>query len=488
MDNLDEDSLFFGLKRGDIAAYEAVFKRYYKTLVVFLLVINCVEPSIAQQAGSKGNHDRPNIIFLLTDDQRADALGVMGNPIIQTPHLDAMAEAGYLFRNAYVTTSICAVSRASMLSGQYMSRHKIDDFSTDFSESALANTYPMLLKKAGYHIGFIGKYGVGNQPPSDQFDFWSCWERGQPPYWLKNSAGEDVHHTDSVGHDIMRFLDEYGTEDAPFCLSVSFKAPHELDGDPPIYQVQERFRNLYTDVTIPPQPNGGANAWARTPPFFHDDKSIARKRWEGLFGSEEYYQTNVKNYYRLITGVDEVVGKLRDKLSALGIDDRTVIIFMGDNGFCLGNHGLEGKWFGDEESVRVPLIVYDPSKSASTPGDVQPMALNIDVAPTILAYAGVPIPATMQGTNLRQTALNQKPTRSEFFYEHTFMGSPGIPKVEGVVGERYKYMIYTEHGYEELFDLKRDPYELSNVAADESYAQQLTQMRERYESLKQAAQ
>lgn len=446
--------------------------------IAFLLLVNATRAVYAQQ---------PNIIFLLTDDQRADALGVAGNPIIHTPHLDAMAMAGYLFRNAYVTTSICSVSRASLLSGQYMSRHKISDFGTNFTETALANTYPMLLQKAGYRIGFIGKYGVGNQPPSDRFDFWSCWDRGQPPYWLKDGAGKDVHHTDSVERDIMKFLDAYGTKGAPFCLSVSFKAPHELDGNPPIYQVQGRFKSLYEDEAIPPQPNGGEEAWKKTPPFFHDPKNIARKRWEGLFGTEEQYQANVKNYYRLITGVDDVVGKLREKLSALGINDRTVIIFMGDNGFCLGNHGLEGKWFGYEESVRVPLIIYDPRKPAGTPSDIYETALNIDIAPTILGYAQVPIPSTMQGVDLRQTALRKRPTRSDFFYEHTFMGSPGIPKVEGVAGGRYKYMIYTEHGYEELFDLKQDPYELNNVAKDETYARQLKQMRKRFESLKRAA-
>lgn len=458
-------------------------------LVLPLLLVGVlVSASVKPRTNRISLDDRPNIIFLLTDDQRADALGIMGNPIIQTPNLDAMAKEGYLFRNAYVTTSICAVSRASLLSGQYMSRHKISDFGTDFTAAALANTYPMLLQNAGYHIGFVGKYGVGNQPPSDRFDFWSCWERGQPPYWLKDSTGKDVHQTDSVEHDVMRFLDEYGTRETPFCLSVSFKAPHELDGVPPMYQVQERFRSLYENIDIPPQPNGGEEAWKRTPPFFHDDGNIARQRWKGLFATEEQYQTNVKNYYRLITGVDEVIGKLRGKLSALGIDDRTVIIFMGDNGFCLGNHGLQGKWFGYEESVRVPLIIYDPRKPAGIQSNIQPMALNIDIAPTILAYAQVPIPAAMQGVNLRQTALNQRPTRSDFFYEHTFMGSPGIPKVEGVVGERYKYMIYTEYGYEELFDLEQDPYERNNVAGNSAYAQQLTQMRKRFESLKRAAQ
>lgn len=451
------------------------------------LFINGAAVVFAQQAITLPEQRRPNIIFLLTDDHRWDALGAMGNPIIRTPHLDTMAQEGYLFRNAYVTTSICAVSRASLLSGQYQSRHGIADFKTDFSEAALTATYPMVLKAQGYHIGFIGKYGVGDQPPADRFDFWSVWERGQPPYWLEDGAGNPIHHTDSIDRDISLFLDEFGNRNQPFCLSVSFKAPHELDGDPPIYQVQERFMPLYADAVIPPQPNEGEVAWQQTPPFFRDAAHIARKRWEALLGTPALYQANVKNYYRLITGVDEVVGKLRVKLKSLGIDDQTVIIFMGDNGFMLGNHGLEGKWFGYEESVRVPLIIFDPNKPANASNEVDEIALNIDIAPTILGYAQVSVPASMQGIDLRKTALAGRPTREDLFYEHTFMGSPRIPQVEGVAGGRFKYMRYTEHDYEELFDLVRDPHELINLAKDDAYARQLNQLRERYAALKRAA-
>lgn len=456
-------------------------------VLIAALLIQGAAAALAQQATATPEKRRPNIIFLLTDDQRWDALGVLGNPVIHTPHLDTMARDGYLFRNAYVTTSICAVSRASLLSGQYQSRHGIADFKADFSKDALAATYPMLLKAQGYQIGFIGKYGVGEQPPGDQFDFWSVWERGQPPYWLEDSVGNPVHHTDSIDRDISLFLDKFGTGDQPFCLSVSFKAPHELDGNPPIYQVQERFESLYVDAVIPPQSNEGDEAWQRTPPFFHDAANIARKRWEGLLGTPELYQTNVKNYYRLVTGIDEVVGKLRARLENLGIDDQTVIIFMGDNGFMLGNHGLEGKWFGYEESVRVPLIIVDPDKPVNASGEVREIALNIDIAPTILGYAQVRVPASMQGVDLRETALAGRPTRLDFFYEHTFMGSPGIPQVEGVVGGQFKYMRYTEHGYEELFDLEQDPHELRNLAQDDAYASQLKRLRERYAALKSAA-
>ena len=194
---------------------------------------------------------KPNIIFLLTDDHRWDALGAMGNRIIQTPNLDALAERGILFKKAYVTTAICCVSRASILSGKYESRHKINDFSTDFSQQALAETYPALLKKAGYKIGFIGKFGVGAANiPDTLFDYFAAEKTGQPDYELKNKSGNIIHHTDSVGKDISQFLGQFA-EKGPFCLSVSFKAPHELDGNPPTYPVQQRYRDLYKNVNFP---------------------------------------------------------------------------------------------------------------------------------------------------------------------------------------------------------------------------------------------
>ncbi|MGV3558733.1 sulfatase family protein [Larkinella arboricola] len=427
----------------------------------------------------------PNIIFLLTDDQRHDALGVMGNPYIRTPNIDQMARQGILFKNAYVTTSICSVSRASILSGQYLSRHGIDDFARDFSPQALQNTYPLLLKKRGYTIGFVGKYGVGENPPEKEFDFWACNRKGQPPYEYRRPDGSLIHHTDSVAIGIHQFLNRFG-KGAPFCLSVSFKAPHELDGNPPTYPVQERFKSLYNDLTIPQPETADPTYWNRFPDFFRTDQNIGRERWKPLLSTNTLYQQTVKDYYRLVTGVDEVVGKLRRQLDSLGVADNTVIIYMGDNGFCLGEHGLEGKWFGFEESIRVPLIVYDPRNSALKGRIENKIALNIDIAPTILQLAGSKVPDQMQGIDLNGMALSKDGAfdRQEFFYEHTFMGSPRLPKVEGIVRVDSKYMKYIEHGYEELYDLKADPHEKQNLASSPAYQAKLEAMRKRYADLK----
>lgn len=442
----------------------------------------------ASSGKTESERQKPNIIFLLTDDHRRDALGAMGNPIIQTPNLDRLAGEGLLFRNAYVTTAICAVSRASILSGQYMSRHGIENFSANFSPEALAQTYPLLLKEAGYIIGFAGKYGVGNDPPGEQFDFWSCTEKGQPPYRYETAGGRTIHHTDSVGNDIREFLGEFAGagkkgKGKPFCLSVSFKAPHELDGNPPTYPVQERFKSLYSQAVIPIPETADPRYWNSFPDFFRTDENIARKRWKALFSTPELYQENVKNYYRLITGVDEVVGGMMRQLKELGIDKNTVIIFMGDNGFYLGEHGMEGKWYGHEEAIRVPLIVYDP-RPGRKPGAPELMALNIDIAPTILGLAGVPVPETMQGQDLIPLLEHPDRRRKDFFYEHTFMGSPGIPQVEGVVSREIKYMKFIEHGYEELYDIRKDPHETMNLAGDPKAADILGNMRARYKELK----
>ncbi|RDC66198.1 sulfatase family protein [Adhaeribacter pallidiroseus] len=432
----------------------------------------------------------PNIIVVVTDDHRWDALGAMGNNIIQTPHLDKLARKGLLFKNAYVTTAICMVSRASLLSGQYLSRHKINEFTTDFSKEAVAQTYPILLKKAGYTIGFINKYGVGQKnTPKAYFDFWTCTPKLQPDYEMQDEAGHFIHNTDQTDRDIQTFLDRFGKQ-APFCLSIGFKAPHEQDGDPPRFIVQEKFKNLYQNVTIPTPETADPKYWNSFPAFFKNDKNIARVRWKPLFATPELAQETTKNYYRLITGVDEVIGNMVAKLEKLGIADNTVILFIGDNGFYLGEHGLEGKWFGHEESIRVPLILYDPRQPAALQGKtISEIALNVDVAPTILKLANQPIPGQMQGVDLLALAA-QKPgtARQSFFYEHTFMGSPRLPKVEGVVSREMKYMQFIEHHYEELYDLKKDPKEKQNLAADPTYQKQLQIMRFQYQKLKQEAQ
>lgn len=183
--------------------------------------------------------------------------------------------------------------------------------------------------------------------------------------------------------------------------------------------------------------------------------------------------------------MDDVIGNMMKKLDRLGIAKNTSIILMGDNGMFLGEHGMEGKWYGYEESIRVPLLIYDPNlPDKIRQYKVPQMALNIDIAPTILAMAGIKAPKEMQGVDLIDLLENNIPERRDFFYQHYFLGGPRIPREEGVVTKDFKYMNYIEHNYEELFDIKHDPHETVNLVHDLKYKMKLKELRKRYKELK----
>jgi arylsulfatase A-like enzyme len=229
--------------------------------------------------------------FLLTDDQRWDAMGVMGNPIIETPNMDKLATQGVLFQNAYVTTSICCASRASILTGMYESGHGIHDFNTDLKPELVKESYPNLLKNAGFKLGFIGKYGIGHHPPFSIFDFVFDTEdegKAQPDYITIDKNRREVHDTDTIGSSIQNFLNEFGNK-GPFCLSVSFKAPHEQDGYPPKYVIQPRYKDYNKNVTIPMPVTAEPVYWEKMPDVLRTEVNFGRARWKGLFGTPELY-------------------------------------------------------------------------------------------------------------------------------------------------------------------------------------------------------
>ena len=429
---------------------------------------------------------QPNIIFLLTDDQRADTMGCTGNPIIQTPNMDAMAKGGVRFTNAFVTTSICASSRASIFSGQWTSRHGITNFRTHFSPDALAQTYPMQLRTTGYRTGFIGKYGVGAQKtlPVNQYDYWKGFP-GQGRYENKDKDGNYKHLTQIMGEQALEFL-QGCSKDKPFCLSVSFKAPHVQDSDPRQFIYDRAYKDLYKDTVIPVPEKADPHYFEALPEFLRT--SEARRRWDVRFSTPEKFQESVKSYYRLIFGVDVVIGKIREQLKQLDFDDNTVLILIGDNGFYLGEYGLAGKWFPHEESIRVPLVVFDPRAGNKLRGrTLDQVALNVDIAPTILEMAGVKPPEQMQGRSLVPLLKGKKPKwRTEFFYEHPFEHKT-IAKTEALRTQDYKYARYVDYDYEELYDLKLDPAESINLAKDEKYKTTLESLRKRCDELSQKA-
>ncbi|ADB37301.1 sulfatase family protein [Spirosoma linguale] len=419
----------------------------------------------------------PNIIFLLADDQRWDALGVAGNKTIQTPNLDRLAREGFYFRRSYVTTPICCISRASILSGQYARRHGIVDFVTPFTDSALAQTYPALLRKAGYRTGFIGKYGVGNVMPINEYDYWRGFD-GQGNYAAKDAQGKPIHLTDLMGQQMDEFL-QGNPAGKPFCLSVSFKAPHAQDAANPEFPYAERFTDLYRDQTLKRPAAADDKYYRQFPDWFrHNDQNESRIRWSRRFATDSMFQQTTKSYNRLITGIDDVVGNLRRTLQERGLADNTIIIYTSDNGFYEGEYGFADKWYGHELSIRVPLIIYDPRQPNRQGRTTDKYTLNIDFAPTLLTLAGVPVPGRMQGRSLTQLmdardgAALKTPWRTAFYFEHMF-NTPAvfIPQSEGVLSADRKYVHYYNlrepaDSYEEVYNLKTDPLELRNLAVE----------------------
>lgn len=437
---------------------------------------------VATLTGWSADTKKPNVLILYADDWRYDTLGVAGNPVVKTPHLDQLASAGVRFTHNCVTTSICGVSRASLLTGQWMSRHGCKAF-TKF-DTPFAETYPGVLRKAGYHVGHVGKWHNGPFP-AKEYDFARSY-MGQ--HWYEVD-GKKVHVTQRNETDALAFLRDRPT-DKPFCLTVAFFATHAEDSNKEQYLPQPESMKFYTDVNIPVPENATEESWKRLPPFF-DKTNEGRRRWGWRFDTPEKYQSMMKNYYRLATEVDSTCGRILAELRKQGLDDNTLVIFTTDNGYFHGEHGLADKWYPYQESIRVPLIVRDPRTPKNKHGTTyDAFTLNVDLAPTVLAAAGVLAPTTMQGRDIAPLYLADKPPawRTEFFYEHGPIGKQGaIPPSEALVRKDRKYIYWPDAKYEQLFDLTADPREENDLARNPKHADTLKELRQRFAELKAAA-
>lgn len=425
-----------------------------------------------------------NIVFLLADDMRFDALGVAGNPVVKTPHIDRLAAEGLRFSHACVTTAICGVSRASLLTGQWMSRHGNRGFSS--FNTPWAETYPGLLRQNGYYVGHVGKWHCGTFPASE-FDFGRAYS-GR--HWIKGPKGEEINGIQKNEQDALEFL-ATRPKDKPFMLNLWFFAPHAEDGHPDQYRPRPETMALYQDVSIPIPPLATEAALKNLPFFLQRPENEGRIRYHWRFDEPEKYQRMMKNYYRLCSEVDSACGRVIQALKEQGVLDQTIIVFMSDNGYYIGDRGLADKWYPHEESIRVPLIISDPRIPASRRGMVNDdFVLNVDVAPTVLAAANIPAPTRMQGRDFSPLYLtNEKPLapawRNEFFYEHGTIGSKNqIPSSEAVVRKAVKYIHWPEWAYEELFDLVKDPLEQQNLITDADNAQRVSELRKRMESMR----
>jgi arylsulfatase A-like enzyme len=401
---------------------------------------------------------KPNLLFILTDDQRNDLLSAAGHPVLHTPNIDQLAARGTMFHNNFCSTAICCTSRASILTGLYEPSHKISDFRTPLSPALEALSYPALLRQAGYRTGFVGKYGVGGDTaPEHLFD-----KTYGPP------GLEVPGQSRKFGAHAIDFLDSAKSTD-PFCLNLHFRAPHARDADPQQYLYDPEEADLFKGQRMP------VSRKALDPTYFENmpaavKESESRVRWKKRFTNMDHYQESVRSYFRLIAAIDVVVGQVMAKLEAKGMAGNTVVIFSSDNGYFLAERGLADKWYAYEESIRTPLIVSDPRVPASLRGQRRnEMCLNLDIHATLLDAAGLKAPAACQGRSVMPLVRGEKPAwRKEWFYSHWFPGFPPtvtIPKSEGLRTDRWKYLRWIEEkpAREEVYDLARDPEELNEV-------------------------
>ncbi len=469
--------------------------------------------------------ERPNILFLLTDNQHWTSMGAAGNDIISTPYMDDLAARGVLFENSFVTTPICGASRASFLTGLYRRSHQFDFRTPPFSASLGPMTYPAVLKASGYETGFIGKFGIESDGymnvESEQetldamFDHFDDFEHWGPDYYFERQPDGSLRHlTDVTGDKIVDFLRQWHLTDSgrPFCLSVSFNAPHCQDDHPQQYIWPSSVDHLYHDAVIGVPETADPSFIESQPDFIQQSEN--RERWLRRFGTPELFQENMKGYYRMVSGVDVVLGRVTEELAALGAADSTVVIFTSDNGMFFGERGLSDCWLLYEDSIRVPLVVMDPRLDESQRGArVGELALNIDISPTIIELAGVPVPEAVQGRSLL-TLVEDRPDgwRQDFYCEHLFE-HPLIPKSEGLRTTRWKYIKYVElpasdeeqrregdavkggigrrirggNRYEELYDLETDPLEADNVIDDPRCQDTLDRLVQRFAELRDEA-
>jgi len=425
-----------------------------------------------------------NVVLLYADDWRFDTLGCAGNPVVKTPNLDRLAGEGFRFTQNCVTTSICGVSRASLFTGQWMSRHgnpAMKAFNTPW-----AQTYPGLLRANGYYVGHIGKWHNGKFP-AENFDFGRAYSG---THWIKQPDGTQIHVTKKNENDALEFL-RTRPVDKPFCLTLAFFATHAEDGNPKQFLPQPESMALYRDMAIPVPKTATDEAFHKLPAFIANEKNESRVRWHWRFDTPEKYQEMMKNYYRLASEVDATCGRVIEELKRQGVLDNTLVIFTGDNGYFHGEHGIADKWYPHQESIRVPLIVRDPRMTAKQHGRTNDdFTLNVDLAPTILAAVGIPAPSTMQGRDIAPLYLlaNKPPWRTEFFYEHAMLQSKDfIPASQALVRKDWKYLYWPDFGLEQLFHVAADPFEETDLVGDPTQAKRLADMRSRFAELKAAA-
>jgi len=502
-------------------------KAYFAVMLTLLVVITTARAS--NESPSRSNRrangrSRPNIIFLLTDDQRDNSFAGMGHPFVKTPNVDRLLERSVRFANAYIAEPTCSPSRVALLTGMHERVNGVGFTSSyKLTEAQWQQTYPALVRKAGYYTGFIGKFGVQyyafKGPAAEKFDFWRAhdgWTKFFPKDYKSPSckpyhdAKEDII-TFVMGEKISEFFDSL-PEDKPFCLSVSFNVPHgsqttSMYPDYPDWRLMTRPANenpklkgtafydgLYRNLDIRIAAATGTDPYRFIPKFIMDqDKGRRTQTYPYDYTHLTCMEHHVR-YYQTITGLDHVIGGMFSDLERRGLARNTVIIFASDHGLLMGEYGMGGKALLYDLASKIPCFIYDPGVPSGFRGRrVEELVSSLDITRTILDYAGVPGPDFMTGKSLRPLVEGKDVTwRDELFLENLYTGRD-TPFQEGVRRGKWKYirMYDGKTGYEEpdvdfsnrepefemLFDLEADPGEMKNLIESHADSEILASLR-----------
>lgn len=452
----------------------------------FLIIFFNVTYSVAD--------DRPNIIFLMTDDQNVRSLGCYGAPGVKTPNIDALAADGVAFDRHYDTTAICMACRATVMTGLLEYRHGVNFGTGTVGDGQMRKedweqSYPMLLHKAGYRTAFAGKFGFtiedtskSGRYPEDDFDMWGGGP-GQTSFITARNksmvqyAKNYPHSTRSYGAFGSDFIKESAKKDQPFCLSISFKAPHRPVQPDPL------FDDIYAGALFPKPENFGREHGMHFPEQSRRGRQY--QRFEEWHYNDAYDEVMAK-YYQLIYAVDVAIGMIREAVETAGVKHKTLIIFTSDNGYLCGAHGYGSKVLPYEESSRVPLIIYDP-RSEKKAGRCNVATGNIDLAATILD-AALGRPNHGNGTSLlKHYVNNNNPKRDRIIPLINVWGPEQVFSLGFVKGEwKYIYWPYTGDGMKataEMYNLKEDPLELHNRINDNATRDIRVQLEKDYANL-----
>ncbi len=410
--------------------------------------------------------ERPNIIVINVDELRWDGLSITGHPFVETPNIDRLAREGILLRNAFVTTPLCGPSRACLMTGQYAHTHGSYKNTAPKGHTKKLRTYPMLFQKSGYKTAFIGKWTTGrnaDKTPHPGFDRWFCSgvNRDYKMDPVVNVDGDWIpykgHATDIDSEEAARFIRE--NKDRPFNISLWHRSVHTSYGDEHLLAA-ERNRHLYKDVPVP-------RAISAQEPLIVQP---AIKNFAQRPPTDE----DIRNIARMTVDIDDGVGLIYNTLEELGILDQTMIIFIGDNGFFFGEHGLTEKRLAYEEAIRIPFIVrYPPLIEAGSESDVS--VLSIDIAPTLLKLAGIEVPEDIQGQSLVPVLKggDLETERPSLLFE--FWPETDLPRTscwwKAVRTDKWKYIHYYKEPFvDELYNLQEDPFEMNNLINDKEHS------------------